>query len=109
MLHPTPSVAATERTGHAVRRFASQGIRPMRDYPWLHEYCLNRFGSPQALQARLPVPLSAEALRAVPDVRSLPLFSLRLFRAGLKQSLVAAQWPALGEAFFGFVPELWGP
>ncbi|HLV17192.1 MAG TPA: DNA-3-methyladenine glycosylase I [Pseudomonas sp.] len=77
----------------------------MRDYPWLHEYCLNRFGSPQALQARLPVPLSAEALRAVPDDRYLSQISLRIFRAGLKHSLVDAKWPAFEEAFFGFVPE----
>ena len=25
----------------------------MRDYKWLHEYCLNRFGSTAALEARL--------------------------------------------------------
>ena len=31
----------------------------MRDYQWLHEYCLNRFGSAQALEARLPQPRSA--------------------------------------------------
>ncbi|PYG96316.1 3-methyladenine DNA glycosylase, partial [Arthrobacter stackebrandtii] len=28
----------------------------MRDYQWLHEYCLNRFGSAQALEAFLPQP-----------------------------------------------------
>ena len=77
----------------------------MRDYRWLHEYCLNRFGSAEALEARLPVPASAETLRAVPDDRYLSQISLRIFRAGLKHSLVDAKWPAFEEAFFGFVPE----
>lgn len=77
----------------------------MRDYSWLHEYCLNRFGSAQALEARLPVPASAEALRAMPDDRYLSQISRRVFRAGLKHSLVDAKWPAFEEAFFGFVPE----
>ena len=77
----------------------------MRDYSWLHEYCLNRFGSAQALEARLPVPASAEALRAMPDDRYLSQISRRVFRAGLKHSLVDARWPAFEEAFFGFVPE----
>lgn len=77
----------------------------MRDYSWLHEYCLNRFGSAQALEARLPVPASAEALRALPDDRYLSQISRRVFRAGLKHSLVDAKWPAFEEAFFGFAPE----
>ena len=77
----------------------------MRDYRWLHEYCLNRFGSAEALEARLPVPASAETLRAVPDDRYLSQISLRIFRAGLKHSLVDAKWPAFEEAFFGFVPQ----
>ncbi|MCF3995836.1 DNA-3-methyladenine glycosylase I, partial [Pseudomonas aeruginosa] len=25
----------------------------MRDYAWMYEYCLNRFGSREALEARL--------------------------------------------------------
>ena len=32
----------------------------MRDYKWLHEYCLNRFGSSAALEAQLPVPRTPE-------------------------------------------------
>lgn len=77
----------------------------MRDYKWLYEYCLNRFGSVAALEARLPQPRSAEELRAVPDDRYLSLISLRIFRAGLKHSLVDAKWPAFEQAFFGFDPE----
>lgn len=76
----------------------------MRDYRWLHEYCLNRFGSAAALEARLPVPRSAAELRAVADDRYLSLISLRIFRAGLKHSVVDAKWPAFEEVFFGFDP-----
>lgn len=76
----------------------------MRDYPWLHEYCLNRFGSAAALEARLPQARSADELRAIPDDRYLSLLSLRVFRAGLKHSLVDAKWPAFEAAFFAFDP-----
>lgn len=76
----------------------------MRDYRWLHEYCLNRFGSAAALEARLPVPRSAAELRAVADDRYLSLISLRIFRAGLRHSVVDAKWPAFEEVFFGFDP-----
>ncbi|MBJ7548896.1 DNA-3-methyladenine glycosylase I [Pseudomonas sp. OA3] len=77
----------------------------MRDYKWLHEFCLNRFGSAKALEAMLPQPRSDAELRALSDDRYLSLISLRIFRAGLKHSLVDAKWPAFGEVFFGFDPE----
>jgi len=76
----------------------------MHDYRWLHEYCLNRFGSAAELEARLPQARSAEELRAVGDDRYLSLLSLRVFRAGLKHSLVDAKWPAFEEVFFAFAP-----
>lgn len=76
----------------------------MRDYQWLHEYCLNRFGSAAALEARLPQPKSDAELRALTDDRYLSLIALRVFRAGLKHSLVDAKWPAFEQAFFGFNP-----
>ncbi|MGH8440934.1 MAG: DNA-3-methyladenine glycosylase I, partial [Pseudomonas sp.] len=37
----------------------------MRDYQWLYEYCLNRFGSAAALEAHLPQAKTAEQLRAI--------------------------------------------
>ena len=77
----------------------------MRDYRWLHEYCLNRFGSVEALEARLPQPKSPAELASVGDDRYLSLLSLRVFRAGLKHSLVDAKWPAFEQVFFGFDPE----
>jgi len=76
----------------------------VRDYAWLSSYCLNRFGGVAELEARLPQPRSAEALRALGDDRYLSLIALRVFRAGLKHSLVDAKWPAFEEAFFAFDP-----
>jgi len=77
----------------------------MRDYAWLLEYALNRCGSRAALEARLPQPVDAAALKAVGDDRYLSLLTRRIFRAGLKHSLVDAKWPAFEEVFFGFDPE----
>ena len=58
----------------------------MRDYKWLHEYCLNRFGSAAALEAELPVPRTPAQLRKISDDRYLSTLALRVFRAGLKHS-----------------------
>lgn len=77
----------------------------MQDYKWLNEYCLNRFGSQQALDARLPTPKSAAQLRKISADRYLSTLALRVFRAGLKHSLVDSKWPAFEEVFFGFDPE----
>ena len=77
----------------------------MHDYQWLHQYCLNRFGSAAALEARLPQPRSADELRAIADDRYLSLMSQRIFRAGLKHGLVDAKWPVFEQVFFGFDPE----
>lgn len=77
----------------------------MQDYKWLHEYCLNRFGSAKALEAQLPVPKTTRQLQAISDDRYLSTMALRVFRAGLKHSLVDAKWPAFEQVFFGFDPE----
>ncbi|NVZ29749.1 DNA-3-methyladenine glycosylase I [Pseudomonas gingeri] len=77
----------------------------MRDYKWLHEYCLNRFGSAAALEAELPEPCTAAQLRRFGDDRYLSMIALRVFRAGLKHSLVDAKWPVFEQVFFGFDPE----
>jgi 3-methyladenine DNA glycosylase Tag len=77
----------------------------MQDYQWLYEHCLNRFGSVAALEARLPKPRSSSELAAQSDDRYLSTLALRVFRAGLKHSLVDAKWPAFEQVFFGFDPE----
>lgn len=56
------------------------------------------------LEARLTQPRSPAELSALGDDRYLSQMSLRIFRAGLKHSLVDARWPAFEEVFFGFAP-----
>jgi 3-methyladenine DNA glycosylase Tag len=57
-----------------------------------------------ALEARLAQPLSAAELAAFGDDRHLSQMSLRIFRAGLKHSLVDSKWPVFEEVFAGFEP-----
>ncbi len=57
-----------------------------------------------ALDARLPTPKTAEQLKATPDDRYLSQMSLRVFRAGLRHSVVDAKWPAFEAVFYGFDP-----
>lgn len=77
----------------------------MRDYQWLHEYNLNRFGSAAALEAHLPSHATSAQLRKIPNDRYLSALAQRVFRAGLKHSLVDAKWPTFEEVFFRFDPE----
>ncbi len=55
-----------------------------------------------AVEARLSTPKAPAELAATGDDRYLSDMSLRIFRAGLKHSLVDAKWPAFEEAFYGF-------
>jgi len=57
-----------------------------------------------ALEARLTQPRSPVELKAQPDDRYLSQMELRIFRAGLKHSLVDAKWPAFEEVFERFEP-----
>ncbi|WP_296250212.1 DNA-3-methyladenine glycosylase I [Pseudomonas sp. UBA4194] len=77
----------------------------MQDYKWLNEYCLNRFGSQKALESHLPTAKTPAQLRKISADRYLSTLALRVFRAGLKHSLVDAKWPAFEQVFFGFDPE----
>ena len=57
-----------------------------------------------ALEARLTKPRASAELKAQTDDRYLSQMELRIFRAGLKHSLVDAKWPAFEEVFDGFEP-----
>jgi 3-methyladenine DNA glycosylase Tag len=76
----------------------------MTDFASIFAAAEARAGGAPALEARLPAPKSAAELRAVGDDHYLSLMSLRIFRAGLKHSLVDAKWPAFEAAFEGFEP-----
>ena len=69
------------------------------------EYGINRFGSLAALEARLPQPATVAQLTAVSDDRYLSLLALRVFRAGLRHSVVDAKWPNFEEVFWQFNPD----
>ncbi len=70
----------------------------------IEERARERVGGVQALAERLPRPRSADELRALSDDRYLSQMSLRIFRAGLRHSVVDARWPAFEDVFMGFEP-----
>ena len=67
------------------------------------EAARTRLGA-KALEARMMQPRSSAELKAVPDDRYLSQMELRIFRAGLKHSLVDAKWPSFEEVFNRFEP-----
>ncbi len=74
----------------------------MRDYKWLHEYCLNRFGSAAELDAHLPVPKTPAQLRKISDDRYLSTLALRVFRAGLEAQRSGCQVAGVRAGVFRF-------
>jgi len=76
----------------------------MKDYQWIYQHVLERFGDAQLIEERLPTAKSAEQLRTIEDSDYLSTMSRRIFRAGLKHALVDAKWPAFEQAFFNFLP-----
>lgn len=58
----------------------------------------------QALADRLPESLNAEQLVSQNDAFYLSTMVRRVFRAGLKHSLVDSKWPAFEKALWGFKP-----
>jgi 3-methyladenine DNA glycosylase Tag len=56
------------------------------------------------LEMHLPKVKTPKQLSAVSDDRYLSLMCLRIFRAGLKHSMVDAKWPVFEDVFHGFDP-----
>jgi len=54
------------------------------------------------LESRILTPKSEKGLRLTSDSEYLSLMSRRIFRAGLKHSMVDAKWPAFEQVFFNF-------
>lgn len=63
-----------------------------------------RAGGAAALEDRLPQPRPDTELQALSDDRYLSDMSRRIFRTGLRQSMVDGKWPAFEEVFLGFDP-----
>jgi 3-methyladenine DNA glycosylase Tag len=76
----------------------------MVDFSVIFARACERKGGEAAVVEGLPDVQGDAALRAVPDDRYFSMMSLRIFRAGLKHSLVDAKWPAFEEAFAKFSP-----
>lgn len=77
----------------------------MRHFDDIHTDVITRYG-PEELAAQLLTPCSTQKLVALGDDRYLSLMSQRIFRAGLKHSMVDAKWPAFEELFHQFDPTL---
>jgi 3-methyladenine DNA glycosylase Tag len=86
-------------------RWEATSVAIIIPFEAIEERARERVGGMQALTNRLPIPKSADQLRAVPDDRYLSDMSRRIFRAGLKYSLVDGKWPAFEDVFFGFEPK----
>jgi len=69
----------------------------------IYDAARTRLGA-TALEARLTRPRTPAELKAQTDDRYLSQMELRIFRAGLKHSLVDAKWPAFEEVFDRFEP-----
>lgn len=59
-------------------------------------------GGSKPIMQRLPQYKSNKALVGMPDHEYLSLMSRRIFRAGLKHSMVDAKWPEFEKVFFNF-------
>jgi 3-methyladenine DNA glycosylase Tag len=96
---PTNSIDA-RAAGALIAREAKMTIPPFA--PIRAAARVRRGGT--AFEATLPQPRSVPELSDLGDDRYLSQMSLRVFRAGLRHSLVDAKWPAFEEVFEGFAP-----
>lgn len=76
----------------------------MIEFSKLYAAAVIHKGGEAVIEASLPPLSSPKALRQRSDAEYLSLLSRRVFRAGLKHSLVDAKWPEFEKAFHGFDP-----
>mgnify|MGYP005991794281 CR=1 FL=1 len=74
----------------------------MKNFQWLYEHALQHKGA--ALESMLPEVLSDASIAQLSESYIFSTLTRRVFRAGLKHSLVDSKWPAFEKAFFGFNP-----
>ncbi|MBL7249552.1 DNA-3-methyladenine glycosylase I [Alloalcanivorax sp. C16-2] len=77
----------------------------MIEFRDLMALAVNRKGGVKQVEAQLPAVKTPAQLRQPDDAFYFSALTRRIFRAGLKHSLVDAKWPAFEEAFFGFDPD----
>ena len=75
----------------------------MKSYQWIYDHVIERIGEDR-LKVRFDLVRSETELAALSDNFLLSNLSRRVFRAGIKHSVVDAKWPAFEKAFFEFDP-----
>jgi 3-methyladenine DNA glycosylase Tag len=74
---------------------------PAAKFATIFDAALQRHGA-ATIEARLPQPKTPVELKEIADDRYLSQMQLRIFRAGLKHSIVDTKWPAFEGAFHNF-------
>lgn len=76
----------------------------MKTYGWIYDHVQAHLPD-QDIELLMPKVRSSDEIQQLTDDRIFSEMSRRVFRAGLKFSLVDSKWPAFEKAFFGFDPE----
>lgn len=76
----------------------------MKNYQWIFDRACELKGGPKSVKALMPKVKTHKQLKGISDAEYLSLIGLRIFRAGLKHSLVDAKWPTFEKVFHGFNP-----
>lgn len=74
----------------------------MRDFDDLFAISAARHGGPEALEAQLSVPKSADELAVIPEDRWLSQMAKCIFQAGFNWKVIEAKWDGFEAAFAGF-------
>lgn len=76
----------------------------MKSYQWIYDHVMERVEKDKVL-ARYDRVRSVDEITQLDDSYLLSNMSRRVFRAGIKHSVVDAKWPEFEKAFFGFIPQ----
>ena len=76
----------------------------MKSYQWIYDHVMERVEREKVV-ARYDQVRSVDEITQLDDSYLLSNLSRRVFRAGIKHSVVDAKWPEFEKAFFGFVPQ----
>ncbi len=79
-----------------------EALPKLRSFQSIYETAVLHKGGAVVVEAGLPVVLTEKQLGKIPNSEYLSQMSRRVFRAGLKHSMVDAKWPAFESVFHGF-------
>jgi 3-methyladenine DNA glycosylase Tag len=74
----------------------------MRSFDEIFAISAGRHGGPEALEAQLSVPKSADELAAIPEDRWLSQIAKCIFQAGFNWKVIEDKWDRFEKAFAGF-------